>query len=1209
MPNLPLYSNSITRICHSMIFGRRSAEVEEQWKGEKCLSMRQSLHKALTTCRAPLPPGKKYVAVQFLNKELIFYVVDTKGKGQEIFDEASKHLALSDSELFGLAFYQDGEYIFIDPNIKVSKYAVRSWKTQTNGITGDGQPLLILHMRVKYYVDCHLLINEKIVRHHYYLQLRENLKHYCQPISEEKSFLLAALALQADLGNYSADRHKDRYFDIASYFPPWIVKKIGEDFIIKSMPSLHKDNAGLSRGEAQVGYIQGASEPTAPHNLHLYRMRRKKGKVWGDVWLGIADSGIHIYEEVENLKSLLSTFSWCDIAKLHFEKKKFEILSEGSPHCRRFTYFVQSEELAKHLLLICRMTHHFHMANQCRVSELKKLELDGGKPYREAYIYTDKLDQAREKQNSLHRSNLTTKHSVPNCNGTSDHMKKVTKVFSMPWKNGGCLENAQCVSSHHSMETLPLTNGGRFSSELKYKSQSIPCLPDCSLTPYSPSESSDPQHWRPPSTNTSTLLSRSSCNTDSSCSCLSLASGSTVKGGCDSWVKCDSFEEIAIPQKVCISTFSDGHVRTASVYDLSTAGTDNCRLSVVDKTSDVGKGGVSASKRRNGCETQQTNSSTEPALNYATSSLEPPASNKTADVKRSPSFNLNPTVKPTQKPQRQYISHNRTAIRIGVSSLSRDQRLPLSLFNDRGITGSEPNLHAPGNETSQWLQRKLNSQSELSLNVLEQAAFEVDGSSVKDGKKSKQSSLPDVCNDGEDFCIPPPPAYRNEGESNGDLVDAASAEVTVSTTENKNNPQEDLNSDEAAKNAPEEVLDIHQLRERSRDLELPLLSALCNDRSLLMLPKTVPTCSRQRHLGKKDPLRFSRTTSLPNGDGMEAFLVNSGRPISWHVDSSQVPHCPEVSKPCSASWDYSIQRDSVSQVIPRTASLDNAVGQHVLDSAVGMHVSPPPRYVDPQRPVSLDYGNHHPMVAQASRLRTVSLENGIHQGLCTEVHSHKMTSMDYGNSVHYPFANDASRLRTGSLENGIHQGVSTSVHQQQVDYNNHMHYEDLRLRTMSLENGMQPLNAHQPRTVSMDYSNHPHFLYEALRQKTISLENGLHQGELNQRHVSTNYNAHQHYALSNEALRPRTVSLENGIFQSEVQNQLVGMSLPVPSLPPTILTSFVKTPVKQVRGFRDHSNFSDNYRYDKSQMIPTKLLAGSLSSITNGRLYQKGLSS
>lgn len=52
-------------------------------------------------------------------------------------------------------------------------------------------------------------------------------------------------------------------------------------------------------------------------------------------------------------------------------------MSEGSPDYRRFTYFAQTEELAKNLLWICRTTHHFHMANQSRVADLKKLELDG----------------------------------------------------------------------------------------------------------------------------------------------------------------------------------------------------------------------------------------------------------------------------------------------------------------------------------------------------------------------------------------------------------------------------------------------------------------------------------------------------------------------------------------------------------------------------------------------------------------------------------------------------------------------------------------------------------------------------------------------------------------------------------------------------------------------------------------------------------------
>lgn len=97
-----------------------------------------------------------------------------------------------------------------------------------------------------------------------------------------------------------------------------IVSKIGEEFIVRNIPALHKDNAGLSRGEAQVGYIKEASDLTAPHNMHFYKMRRKKGKVWSSVWLGIKDSGLHIYEVCfYYFKTIcLRKFKSCNFAKL-----------------------------------------------------------------------------------------------------------------------------------------------------------------------------------------------------------------------------------------------------------------------------------------------------------------------------------------------------------------------------------------------------------------------------------------------------------------------------------------------------------------------------------------------------------------------------------------------------------------------------------------------------------------------------------------------------------------------------------------------------------------------------------------------------------------------------------------------------------------------------------------------------------------------------
>lgn len=39
---------------------------------------------------------------------------------------------------------------------------------------------------------------------------------------EEAYFLLAAFALQADLGNFKRNKHFGKYFDPEAYFPPWV---------------------------------------------------------------------------------------------------------------------------------------------------------------------------------------------------------------------------------------------------------------------------------------------------------------------------------------------------------------------------------------------------------------------------------------------------------------------------------------------------------------------------------------------------------------------------------------------------------------------------------------------------------------------------------------------------------------------------------------------------------------------------------------------------------------------------------------------------------------------------------------------------------------------------------------------------------------------------------------------------------------------------
>ena len=72
-----------------------------------------------------------------------------------------------------------------------------------------------------YFILC--FYREKITRHLYYLQLKDNVHNYGHVCTEEKCFQLVSYALQADNGNYVRCKHGVQYFDPREYFPAWVI--------------------------------------------------------------------------------------------------------------------------------------------------------------------------------------------------------------------------------------------------------------------------------------------------------------------------------------------------------------------------------------------------------------------------------------------------------------------------------------------------------------------------------------------------------------------------------------------------------------------------------------------------------------------------------------------------------------------------------------------------------------------------------------------------------------------------------------------------------------------------------------------------------------------------------------------------------------------------------------------------------------------------
>ncbi|XP_067119535.1 uncharacterized protein [Centruroides vittatus] len=238
--------------------------------------------------------------------------------------------------------------------------------------------------------------------------------------------------------------------------------------------------------------------------------------------------------------------------------------------------------------------------------------------------------------------------------------------------------------------------------------------------------------------------------------------------------------------------------------------------------------------------------------------------------------------------------------RIGISSLNHQQKNGLHLqeklhFMDIGSSSykyqynlsSDSGVSSPSNGTLNKMEKCSICSSHLH-----------NEGTINNNSSCHFSSFSDFSED-ELHYIPPPPGYENSPESITKSIDEKT-EIQIKNDIDHSDILKVIpkhNAECHNSSSTSSVLDLQQLRKKSQDLGLPLLSALCNDRSLLMLPKTVPSCTRDRHLGiNSNKRRFSCSAVNPsyisemcNSDEILGVRERSHttpqlRPISWHID-------------------------------------------------------------------------------------------------------------------------------------------------------------------------------------------------------------------------------------------------------------------------------------------------------------------------------------
>ncbi|XP_073908883.1 LOW QUALITY PROTEIN: FERM domain-containing protein 1 [Castor canadensis] len=326
------------------------------------------------------------VLVLLPTQEQLRLVVGVKATGQELFQQVCTVLSIREAHFFGLSVVRDNEYVFMDLEQKLSKYFSKDWKRETcKGSERPGAPF-VAFLRVQFYVGNGRVISDKVTRRLYYCHLKERVLRSQCTHREEVYFLLAACALQADLGSHRELVHVGRYFEPHAYFPQWIITKRGIDYTLRHTPAMHRELRGLSPKEAVRRFIREACRlEDVP--VHFFRLYKDKKEARPTVLLGLALQGVLVYQEVDHTPQLLYDFPWPRVAKLTFLRRKLEIQPDGQPVTRKLVFYTSSTWSSRHLLRLLRTSHQLHLSLQPALRRLQQLEeAEEKKCHRESYI-------------------------------------------------------------------------------------------------------------------------------------------------------------------------------------------------------------------------------------------------------------------------------------------------------------------------------------------------------------------------------------------------------------------------------------------------------------------------------------------------------------------------------------------------------------------------------------------------------------------------------------------------------------------------------------------------------------------------------------------------------------------------------------------------------------------------------------------------------
>ncbi|XP_063048158.1 FERM and PDZ domain-containing protein 2 [Engraulis encrasicolus] len=296
--------------------------------------------------------SQREVCVYMPNDACLLVRCDIKSRGRDVFDMVVAHANLVEHFYFGLAFIDDDEFFFLEPELKISKVAPDIWKKQ------PGTPFT-LYLRVKFFADNVSFIQHRLTRHQYYLQLRKDVLEDRLHCSEDTALYLAALALQAEFGDYMAEVYGRTYFQVEQYVPKSVCDRMSLPCLREELPRLHANYAHMLPDEAEMEFLK-LTQQLSEYGVLFHRVGREREKrpVGGDMQLGISSRGVTVYELRTQTRYMCRHFPWSDTQSISTGRHKFSI--ECGPSGKKHVFQTESSRIAQYLLNLCSAQHKFH---------------------------------------------------------------------------------------------------------------------------------------------------------------------------------------------------------------------------------------------------------------------------------------------------------------------------------------------------------------------------------------------------------------------------------------------------------------------------------------------------------------------------------------------------------------------------------------------------------------------------------------------------------------------------------------------------------------------------------------------------------------------------------------------------------------------------------------------------------------------------------